>query len=127
MASFCFMPRDSSPGSLSTLSASSSSSSRVRANGFEIGDVVDARDEVQMLPDGEVIEQARFIGEKGELAFRLDRVFAARSWPQMRTVPRVGGMMPARQRSVVVLPAPLGPTRPSTSPGCRRTKVRSRP
>src|ERR1035437_891638 len=31
---------------------------------------------------------------------------------------RVGGMIPARQRSVVVLPAPLGPTSPMTSPGC---------
>ena len=33
-------------------------------------------------------------------------------------LPRVGGMIPARQRNVVVLPAPLGPTRPMTSPGC---------
>src|ERR1035437_2713860 len=32
-------------------------------------------------------------------------------------LPRVGGIMPARQRRVVVLPAPLGPTRPITSPG----------
>src|SRR5258707_6018087 len=51
------------------------------------------------------------------------RVFLAaiglrsRSWPQMRMEPRVGGIMPARQRRVVVLPAPLGPTRPRTSPG----------
>ena len=33
-------------------------------------------------------------------------------------LPRVGGIIPARQRSVVVLPAPLGPTSPITSPGC---------
>src|SRR5450756_2407697 len=33
-------------------------------------------------------------------------------------LPRVGGIIPARQRSVVVLPAPLGPTSPMTSPGC---------
>src|SRR5215472_5795635 len=30
--------------------------------------------------------------------------------------PDVGGRMPARQRSVVVLPAPFGPTRPTISP-----------
>src|SRR5882757_8501526 len=36
----------------------------------------------------------------------------------MRTAPRVGGMIPARQRSVVVLPAPFGPTNPITCPGC---------
>src|SRR5579871_4049568 len=36
----------------------------------------------------------------------------------MRIPPRVGGIIPARQRSVVVFPAPFGPTRPITSPGC---------
>ena len=41
----------------------------------------------------------------------------AMSKPPTRTVPLVGTMMPAMLRSVVVLPAPLGPTRPSTSPG----------
>src|ERR1044072_175324 len=35
----------------------------------------------------------------------------------MRHVPAVAGIIPARQRSVVVFPAPFGPTRPSTSPG----------
>src|SRR5438477_12530787 len=32
-------------------------------------------------------------------------------------VPLVGGMIPASERSVVVLPAPFGPMRPITSPG----------
>src|SRR5437899_838647 len=39
------------------------------------------------------------------------------SCPPMRIVPAAGRTMPARLRSVVVLPAPLGPTSPSTSPG----------
>ena len=34
-------------------------------------------------------------------------------------------MMPARQRSVVVLPAPLGPMSPSTSPGLTVNEMRS--
>src|SRR5580765_6701612 len=38
------------------------------------------------------------------------------SAPQIRIVPRVAGMIPARQRSVVVFPAPFGPTNPSTCP-----------
>src|SRR5439155_3952111 len=43
--------------------------------------------------------------------------FCARASPAMRTEPRVAGMMPDKQRSVVVLPAPFGPTNPRTSPG----------
>ena len=34
----------------------------------------------------------------------------------MEIEPPVGRMMPARQRSVVVLPAPFGPTSPRISP-----------
>src|SRR5438132_1038628 len=45
------------------------------------------------------------------------------SCPPTRIVPPAGRTMPARLRSVVVLPAPLGPTRPSTSPGARPKDV----
>ncbi len=38
------------------------------------------------------------------------------SWPAMVTVPAVGPRKPARTRSVVLLPAPLGPRKPTTSP-----------
>ena len=41
----------------------------------------------------------------------------ARSKPAISIRPDVGGRIPARQRSVVVLPAPFGPTRPSTCAG----------
>src|SRR5437899_1731365 len=41
---------------------------------------------------------------------------SSRSAPQILTLPSVGGWMPASARSVVVLPAPFGPTRPRTSP-----------
>src|ERR1700733_5032565 len=44
----------------------------------------------------------------------------AKSAPAIRIAPRVGMMMPDRHRSVVVLPAPLGPTSPMTSPGATR-------
>src|SRR5262245_13261189 len=39
-----------------------------------------------------------------------------RSCPHTRMVPSVGRRIPAMQRSVVVLPAPLGPTSPRISP-----------
>ena len=39
-----------------------------------------------------------------------------KSWPSIRTWPVVGFRIPARDRSVVVLPAPLGPMSPTISP-----------
>src|SRR5689334_20783028 len=39
------------------------------------------------------------------------------SWPAMRTRPLLGATIPVRHRKVVVLPAPFGPTSPSTSVG----------
>src|SRR4051812_29506721 len=39
------------------------------------------------------------------------------SCPAMAMLPADGAMIPQRQRRVVVLPAPLGPTSPRTSPG----------
>jgi len=41
----------------------------------------------------------------------------AMSWPQMLARPAVGVTKPANIRMVVVLPAPFGPRKPSTSPG----------
>ena len=64
----------------------------------------------------------RFSKRRGSSGIQASFDFAPtgsslRSWPAMFTEPEVGGRIPLRQRSVVVLPAPLGPTRPSTSPG----------
>ena len=44
---------------------------------------------------------------------------ATRSCPAMRAVPEVGARKPARIFMVVDLPAPLGPRKPTTSPGSR--------
>ena len=44
------------------------------ADFFVIGHLINPRDEIQVLPDGEVIEQARFVGEKGELFLGGNRV-----------------------------------------------------
>ena len=39
-----------------------------------------------------------------------------RAWPLTVAVPEVGAMSPASIRTVVVLPAPFGPSRPKISP-----------
>src|SRR2546422_7978996 len=41
----------------------------------------------------------------------------------MRTSPVVGGKTPARMRIVVVLPAPLGPRKPTISPRSTRKEI----
>ena len=71
----------------------------------------------------------RWSNSRGSSGKKASRRLAAtgsdlRSTPPMRTAPKVAGMMPVAQRRVVVLPAPLGPTRPMTSPG-RTVKERS--
>ena len=38
------------------------------------------------------------------------------SWPAITAVPSVGGRKPVSMRMEVVLPAPLGPRNPTTSP-----------
>jgi hypothetical protein len=38
------------------------------------------------------------------------------SWPLMRTLPELAPKKPAKMRRVVLLPAPLGPKKPTTSP-----------
>ena len=38
------------------------------------------------------------------------------SWPAITAVPSVGGRKPVSMRMVVVLPAPFGPRKPTTSP-----------
>ena len=54
----------------------------------------------------------RYFGSKRELA----RAAVLESYPAIEAEPVVGARMPSRIRSVVVLPAPLGPSRPKTSP-----------
>src|SRR5579864_5242635 len=47
------------------------------------------------------------------------------SHPATRAVPPLGGMIVASMRSVVVLPAPLGPRKPKISPACTRRSTPS--
>src|SRR5262252_1995655 len=47
----------------------------------------------------------------------------ARSSPSTSACPEDGGNTPARMRNVVVLPAPLGPRKPTTSPRSTRSET----
>ena len=120
MASFCFMPRESSPGSAVRLSGRSSSPSRPGIRPSTSADLVEPADEAEVLLHRQVLEQMGLVGDEGEQATsrRPER------WPgrarRSGSVPRVGMMMPAMLRIVVVFPAPFGPTRPRTSPGLTR-------
>ena len=48
----------------------------------------------------------------GQVADQRGRYRAGRSWPSTRRTPSSGSMMPSSMRSVVVLPAPFGPSMP---------------
>ena len=50
--------------------------------------------------------------------------FRVQSTPEMEALPAVGSVRPSSISVVVVLPAPLGPSRPNTSP-CRTVRFRS--
>ena len=53
-----------------------------------------------------------------EMRFRISVPFSGSSgMPATRAVPEVGAISVPRVRTVVVLPAPLGPRKPKTSPG----------
>src|SRR5438552_39857 len=47
------------------------------------------------------------------------------SWPATRAVPLLGASSPVNIRIAVVLPAPLAPRNPNTSPGCTSNVMRS--
>ena len=68
IASFCFMPRESSPGSWSALSAISNSSSSGCANRRVVADAVDAGDKRQVLAHREVVEEPRLVRKKRQCA-----------------------------------------------------------
>ena len=116
MSSFCFIPRESSPGSASRFPSSSTSSSRSRDPLLRVGDLVESSDEAEVLLDGEVLEEVGLVRHQRQQRFGRHRV-GRPCRGRHRIRPRVGRRIPATLRIVVVFPAPFGPTSPSTSPG----------
>ena len=94
MASFCFMPRDSSVESALALVGDLELVEQGRDARLGIRDVVQATDEAEMLLDREVIEEMRLVGNEGERLFRRDGVRLDVVARDASTVPSVGAMMP---------------------------------
>ena len=74
-------------------------------------------DRHEIVLDGQLPEDARILGQVSH-AGRARRYIGERvtSLPSNKTVPPSASIRPIVIRKLVVLPAPLGPSRPTTSP-----------
>ena len=71
----------------------------------------------QILPYAQALPEAGRFGEESDPTAEPGRVLRRQRVPPKRTVPDEGSIRPASIRSVVVLPAPFGPSSAKTSPG----------
>ena len=89
--------------------------------------LVDARDEIQVLDDRQVVVEAELLRHVADLAAdrRASRMM---SRPRQVPLPPSGTSRPHSMRIVVVLPLPLAPRKPQISPAatCKR-QARRRP
>ena len=109
------MPCDSVPTRASARGvnpAALSASVTRRSTGVE---AVQSRRETQVLPRSEIVVEEGLMRQKADQRAGLQDQYGTRD-RRIRTVPRVGRLRPARQRSNVDLPAPLGPASRTTSP-----------
>ena len=111
---FCFMPVVSSGPSASSQPSRPSRSSSASIRGPGVGDAVQRGDVFEVLADAQVFVEDRAVG-RGRRARGGPRPSRA-AWPPTSTVPEVGSSRPAARLRKVVLPAPLGPTRATSSP-----------
>jgi hypothetical protein len=71
----------------------------------------EAGDEGQVLDRGELVVKERLVGTQAIIRFAAIGSASA-STPKISMLPASGFKSPTTMRSVVVLPAPLGPSRP---------------
>ena len=95
---------------------SSSSSARLRASAR--AQVVEPPDHLEVLEAGQVLVDRRVLPGEPDLRAQRVRVACTTSSPATRALPPSGLSSVARIRTAVVLPAPFGPSRPSTVPVC---------
>ncbi|HEX2709076.1 MAG TPA: hypothetical protein VHM66_13850 [Solirubrobacterales bacterium] len=83
--------------------------------------MVEAADHLQVLGPGQVLVDRRVLAGEADLGPQLRR-FGGDVEPGDPGAAAVGGSSVVRMRTAVLLPAPLGPSRPSTVPdGTRRS------
>ena len=111
---FCRFPRESSPSGRRR-----SASKRVgeRAGEGAVVDPAEVGEEIQQLLAGDLLVEGELAGQEARAGPRGDAVAPRRRSRGSRAVPEVGRSRPSSVRIVVVLPAPLGPRKPNTSPG----------
>jgi hypothetical protein len=80
-----------------------------------LGDAAQAADGPQVLGTGEVRVEVGLLGDVSEGGL-VALEAAVTSTPSSRTSPEVGCSSPVSALTVVLLPDPFGPRRPSTSP-----------
>ena len=94
---------------------------------LRIGKPIEARVDGQVLANSEVVPQAWRFSEKSDACAQCGRGARVIASASICTEPDVGAMSPASIRSVVVLPAPLGPSKAKISPALIRTTHRRPP
>ena len=93
-----------------------SSSAGMRAADRGVGDAEVAAVDEQVLGDGEIGVEVVELRHHADARARLARRAPAPARRAARSSPPSGSISPRHRRSVVVLPAPLGPSRPKHSP-----------
>ena len=106
-------PPESLPTQASAFSASCSSS-RTSAEDERLA--IEAGEQVHGFADGELLREARFLQRDAQPLAQLRASVVPGMRPRISTSPEVGCSKPSRISMVVVLPAPLGPSRPKHSP-----------
>jgi len=83
----------------------------------------------QVFLHGELAKDAGFLGEIAHAPLARTAVHrpVVMSTPPSLTLPALGTIMPQVMRKLVVLPAPLGPNRPTISPLGRESRLRRPP
>ena len=79
-------------------------------------EVVERREEPQVLGRRQLVDEGQLLGDQADPRFEGVGVAAETAPADPSTSPESGGSSPAIMATVVVLPAPLGPSRPTVSP-----------
>ena len=116
ITTFWRIPRDSSPGSSVFLAGQLELGDELARAPLEIGHGVETRHEPQVFGDCQILEEMRLIGHEGQPPLGLDRRRRPNHGRRRRCGPRSASECQRGVRKVVVLPAPLGPIRPTISP-----------
>ena len=116
-AGACRPSRSTPPRRRASPSSISASASSMRRAALGARQAVERGAEAQVLAPGQLEVEARLLEDHAEARAVGRRRRAWRPRRRARSRPPSGGIRPESRRKAVVLPAPLGPSRPKISPG----------